>query len=330
MFVIANHYSPLLLGTSAVYVFFVLSGFWLHTMWTGRYSKARQPYLTYLVSRLWRLTPLLLLATAVALIAGPLMGVPLDRMVADGPRLVFSSVFMLGYVWLHYQPIGPAWTLDVEMQFYLMVPLLSAMVLQSRRLFVLCAAAGSAFLMWRLPLHVLPTFAVFFAVGMAAAASGWRPSRGVAFGTAAALVLALVLLTLSPLALLLWGGIGDVALRRWSTASLAAVALAAVPFAIYTARRPSDARDRMFGDLSYIVYLGHWIGVMWLFARPGGWFIDRFAAGAVSLPILAPASWLVWRFYDRPIERARARWVESRLAPRPQPAQYSAAPAPLL
>ena len=55
LLVVLHHSLPLRLGTWAVYVFFILSGFWICRMWRQRYAETQSPYLTFLVSRWWRL-----------------------------------------------------------------------------------------------------------------------------------------------------------------------------------------------------------------------------------------------------------------------------------
>ncbi len=66
--VFIHHLSRFACGTAAVYVFFSLSGYWIYQMYTRRYSKARFPYLTYLISRAWRLLPTFWLISLLAVI----------------------------------------------------------------------------------------------------------------------------------------------------------------------------------------------------------------------------------------------------------------------
>ena len=42
-------------------------GYWLQLMWDGRYRHTRGPYATYLVSRFWRLAPVMLVASGVVI-----------------------------------------------------------------------------------------------------------------------------------------------------------------------------------------------------------------------------------------------------------------------
>ena len=67
LMVFVYHTTRFAVGSSAVYVFFCLSGYWIYRMYTERYSATRQPLITYAVSRLWRLLPTFWLVTLLAL-----------------------------------------------------------------------------------------------------------------------------------------------------------------------------------------------------------------------------------------------------------------------
>ena len=97
-----------------------------------------------------------------------------------------------------------------------------------------------------------------------------------------------------------------------------ALAVLAVPFALSTTNRAGDADDRMMADLSYLVYLLHWVGALWFYTIHGS-MRDRLGAAALCFAVVPVVSWLVWRFYDRPINRARSRWVARRLVLPPEP-----------
>jgi peptidoglycan/LPS O-acetylase OafA/YrhL len=66
--VFVDHASRLALGPAAVKVFFCLSGFWIYRIWTERYVRCRDPYITYVISRVWRVIPTFLLIVLITLI----------------------------------------------------------------------------------------------------------------------------------------------------------------------------------------------------------------------------------------------------------------------
>lgn len=328
MIVFVHHFSSFAMGAYAVYVFFVLSGFWLHTMWTERYSHTRRPYLTYMTSRVWRLAPVMVLVSALTIPLLLAMGIPASEVLKDNPfHLAFSSTFLLGYTLLEYAPVGSAWSLDIEMQFYVLVPFLAVLLVRGWRWPMLAGAVlVSATGAWLFGTAVvLPKYAVFFMAGMVAAQSNLRPSKSLAVATFLSVPVVLVLVTLSPWREALWGGASASEFHHtWGPPLNAVLALVTVPFAIYTVRQNSDATDRMFADLSYIVYLTHWIAMQWFFTFAGRPFQERLLVAAACFAAVPLVSWLIWQLYDKPLNRLRARWVSAREVPAAPPAEEGA------
>ena len=96
--VFVHHTSRLAIGPAAVYLFFCLSGFWIYRMWNGRYSKTVNPYLTYLISRLWRLLPTFLLVSGLAIGIELAMGRTLSDLRGGGAGRTFSYRTLLSSV----------------------------------------------------------------------------------------------------------------------------------------------------------------------------------------------------------------------------------------
>ncbi|MBW8785525.1 MAG: acyltransferase [Novosphingobium sp.] len=313
MIVFVHHISSFGFGPYAVYVFFVLSGFWVQSMWNGRYSKTRNPYLTFLVSRVWRLAPVMVLATMTTVPLLLLIGVPADKVFAATPlHFAFSSVFLLGYSWLPYLPIGSAWSLDVEMQFYALAPLLAVFVKRAGWPLALAAAALTSLAASTFIDHpVLPKNIFFFVVGMAAAAFDWRPSARFAWLSGLSVVAITVLVTLSPWRGLLFGGAHPQPIFAWNAIYNIALAVLTIPFALCTVRQPSDDLDGDMGAMSFIIYLFHWVASQW-FVSISGPFSVRLEVALISLVTVPLVSTLVLVFFDRPIDRLRSRWVRQR------------------
>ncbi|MEG8224076.1 acyltransferase family protein [Sphingomonas sp. HH69] len=233
MLVFVHHFSSLGLGAYAVYVFFVLSGFWLQRMWTERYRMTRQPYLTYMISRVWRLAPVMILVSIITIMLLLVIGIPGAKVfAANGAHLTFSSIFLLGYSWLPYAPVGSAWSLDVEMQFYIVAPLLALAAVMPKGRWLLLAVAALCSLAFS-TLHVvpiLPKYIVFFMVGMVAAGSGWRPSAKQATVSAMTVILAVLFVLISPWRGILIGGATPGPLFRYNFNYNIALAFATVPY----------------------------------------------------------------------------------------------------
>jgi peptidoglycan/LPS O-acetylase OafA/YrhL len=306
--VFVHHTTKFNLGMSAVLIFFVLSGYWVATMWTKTYSKTTLSYFTFLVSRFWRVAPVFALCSGIAWSLLWWRGLaPLE---AGGlARQLFSNVMILGYNSLSYQANVPGWSLDMEMQFYLVAPLVVFLV--SRNIYALFGCIALSLLAPKFggSATVLP-FLYFFGIGVAAATHGLAPSRRLAYlslGLAFALIAVCATIFLATFAadpsqtnLLAFGG---------KTNLLIAVLM--TPWAIYTTQQKSGATDRMFGDLSYIFYLLHWSVIGALGTGEGSYF-DRFVLCSEAMVLILAASWLIWLLFDRPIGRLRSAWVAGR------------------
>ena len=56
------------IGYWAVFVFFVLSGYWLHEMYRDKFSRAVRPITTFYASRILRVYPVFAVATLLAIV----------------------------------------------------------------------------------------------------------------------------------------------------------------------------------------------------------------------------------------------------------------------
>lgn len=322
--VVLAHLSPLALGAWAVDVFFVLSGYWVSAMWTERYSRTRAPYLTFVVSRFWRLWPLYITCTALVLALIYSRG----RMWADVVEKVSSPEWVARVLLLvssAAQPVAlqPAWSLDIEMQFYLVLPLfcaalawLSGWRATARALVALAFAAGAAALLVPGAAPGLANYLIFFWSGMLLYRTRWNPGAGAAWlSLLGALAVAAALFLLPGAAHdMVAGARGAAVLKGMNHRVCGVLALMVIPFAAHNVRVPTGALDHHLGQLSYAVYLWHWIPMMAveMMLEPRGvaaWVRWSAELGAIFLG----AALLYWGF-DRPIDAWRRRWVRSRLA----------------
>lgn len=313
--VVLDHFFGVLLGRAAVYVFFVLSGYWITKMWSDRYAGTARPYLTYMVSRFWRLAPIMLTATAISLVVtiGLLGAAPLVVAGADPAHQVLSHLFFLGYSQLpEPRLLYPAWSLDIEMRFYIVAPLLVFFMNRhgalALALLVLALALARHFLPG-IGLHYL----TLFACGMIAAKRQWRPSRTLALS-------GLLGITGVFMALALTGQsdvLTDRSLYDANTTLCWVLAALAFPYAIATCHEPSGPGDRTFGDLSYSFYLVHWPMVL-IMRADGHVTVSEACLWILASLVLAFAA---LELIDKPVQKWRARWVSSQSAPgKPEPA----------
>jgi peptidoglycan/LPS O-acetylase OafA/YrhL len=184
-------------GFMAVLVFVIISGFVITHLLLTR----NEPYPAYITRRALRIYPVYLVCVGAALLTMPLhsatftvnpwgAGSPAWQQMADeaaslaahgyGPHLAAHLSLLHGVIpermlgFAHYMFVGPAWSMSLEWQFYLVAPWILRCLgtLRSRALLMLAAVA--AYVAWRFWGHsdfvspsFLPAAGPYFALGIA-------------------------------------------------------------------------------------------------------------------------------------------------------------------
>lgn len=291
--VLLSHLSALNIGRPAVVVFFVLSGYWVSRRWLGGGDGA----IGFAVARLLRIWPLFALVAALTWVGQGWLGLP---RVADP----VGGLLLLGSASRGDMLIGIAWSLDLELQFYLCLPL---MWLAARRLpgWQVALLGGLA---WALGVWLMArgawSFLLYlpaFAAGMWLARTRWCPSAGTAWTAAGGFGLIAAALAAWPemRPLLLKGpGLSPLVEQlghlAWSGLML--------PLVARVLARKSTPLDRQVGDASYALYLVH-SPVITLLAA--GLALEGVALKLAALPAILFATLFVALWIDAPLERAR-------------------------
>lgn len=146
---------------------------------------------------------------------------------------------------------------------------------------------------------------------MTSASLKWRPASWLAWGSVCLTVLMILACLASPWRGILLLGTHQGPLAIYSIPAQTWLALIMIPYAIFTTGQSSFGADSMFGDLSYIVYMLHWPLAEWVGRHANGMAHKAFLS-LIALAVTLVTSYLIWRFYDHPINRLRSRWVNSR------------------
>jgi peptidoglycan/LPS O-acetylase OafA/YrhL len=299
--VVVFHYTSFGIGHMPVYLFFALSGYWVYTMWQNKYSATREPYATFIVSRAWRLAPVFLLCSFGALtmsLALPLVVAPAAPFAPPEPLALMSSLVILGYNTAAGAPLVPAWSLDIELQFYLVAPLVIAL-LQRRALFAVVLCAGVSVASFALFYdRAFTSYLPWFLAGMLAARyPALLPHRRVALASGM-LALAIVVL-----------------------------------FAIVPALRPVLFGGAHRGGLYLAwnsLYLVHWLPLLYVTHYvPQIAALPHFSRALATMPLVLlsyAAAFAITVYVDRPCSHARERFVKARRATHEQPAAATLAP----
>ncbi|MGJ4950695.1 acyltransferase family protein [Bradyrhizobium sp. HKCCYLS20291] len=325
--VVAFHFeAPAIFGGFVgVDIFFVISGYLITGIITAEIAKGEFSFVRFYERRVRRLLPALYVMVAVA-------AIPASRDLLSSERVEFfrSAAAVVSFTsniffWLQSgyfdhaavdKPLLHTWSLAVEEQFYLVLPIVVWLVLRGARgrwlpLILALLAAGSFALGLMLmrsgasasAFFLSPPRAWEFLLGSLVAVSGLpEPRPGLAQRSARVLSLVLMvvpILSLRPgpgfpgvnalapclgAALFLWSGVGVANVRRSPLSPLGVAAF--------------------FGRISYSLYLWHWpVFAFARFAKPGlaldGW--ERLGLFMLTVAVAT----LSWRFVEQPFRTRR-------------------------
>jgi peptidoglycan/LPS O-acetylase OafA/YrhL len=327
--VVANHTpglkeisTNLEIGKVAVATFFFISGFLMpltfdtHYRRYGTLAGSRKFY----VNRFLRIYPIYWASLVITLLAVLVYGPALMEHASAPGELgrastYLSNILLIGLnqtrIWggdFRFNP--PAWTLDVELQYYVLVPLIILMTAQSRRAAAVILAALSAaslYLFFR-PLGILDmdrsllAWAFFFVLGYAFYLSPRLQSLTRRRGLLIATVVLLALLA---------------KFTRYQNVAILSVTLACIVVSAYLLvlqqNRGFGPLDKLLGDLSYPTYILHWICVQLISRWIGGSFTQMpdaarfFTLLTLNILISTLVAYVSLRAIGQPIEMLRRR-----------------------
>jgi peptidoglycan/LPS O-acetylase OafA/YrhL len=86
------------------------------------------------------------------------------------------------------------------------------------------------------------------------------------------------------------------------------------PVIINSVYLKTNYQDRILGDLSFIIYLCHWVWIeaYYVLISDHRSFDTKLTYSITTVIITAVTSFLAYTYLDRPIEKKRHQWVHSR------------------
>lgn len=287
LLVLLSHISRFQSGRIAVILFFLLSGYWVSSLWLRKDREAHVLYFyTNRFLRIWPLYFVVALATAVGF----------------GWHPSLTTFTLLGIATASPSgKIGVEWSLDIELQFYLLLPLIHVLLSRLPPLATLLLALLGSLVGWGLSawLEVETVFKYLpaFLTGVVIYRQGIHAGPRTATLSLIAFMAMTVLLFLLPATK---SGIiktGVDSINEDLVAMIWAVPL--LPYVVASIRKKSDQFDRMVGDFSYPLYLAHWPVISFCLQNGTG----KPLAAALGISI----SLLLFFLIDRPFERIRRR-----------------------
>jgi peptidoglycan/LPS O-acetylase OafA/YrhL len=295
LLVFASHVSTFEVGRPAVMIFFILSGYWVVRLFDGSNDDVAR----FEMERFLRVWPIFAIVAVFGLFAERASGI------APSGNLL-STLPLLGLASREGDLLGVSWSLDIEMQFYLMLPLVALVMTQvgskrdtSRWLLMLglITVIGAGLLSQGVV--TVAAYAPAFAAGAAIWRYRWSPPFRTAMVSMLAFVAVGVVMYLAPdLRTLLL----KTESQWWRDLVHLGWCLLLAPFIAWNVHQASGAIDRHLGNLSYPFYLLHPLIIVLAAALLGPLHI---AGKLVALAATLLATLLLYAVIDRPIDRLR-------------------------
>ncbi|HEY1173754.1 MAG TPA: acyltransferase [Verrucomicrobiae bacterium] len=331
MVVVLHHFWVISFGGWAVYVFFILSGFWITEVWVHKYSRQPRPYLRFISNRYVRLVPVYLACFFIAAIV--LRFTSKDYSIlheqAQHPLWWIKLVAIVPAA-SHAAFLPPLWSIVVEMQFYLIAPLLIWMATyltpagepqKFTRKQALAFAIFLPLMFYSLNIFLeskvafLPGFLFCFLLGILTSTSGYKPGKKIALVSIGIVLLTALLSLMVPALHQLFGpDAARTSNEYWylmNRYACAVLGLVTVPYIAYSVRLPSQGLDRELGNFSYPLYLFHF-SVVFLFDNVGRLAkLPYWPRTAAALLVVLIGSLAVYWIIDRPAEKWRRKHLEA-------------------
>lgn len=303
-------------GFVGVDVFFVISGFLIAGIAVREVGEGRFSFGNYLLRRMKRIVPVMLVVLAVVTLFAAVLLMP-SELEGYAMSLGYSALFMGNvHFWMHrgtyaeseHEVLLHMWTLGVEGQFYILLPLIVLGLMKLGRvglwagLVALACASAAASLLWpSASFYMLPARLWEFLLGALIAITplAFLSNRWVR-----------EMLALGGLALIIYAATAfhaDTPFPGWRAAIPCAGAGAIIAAGSRGSSLIGSALSlrplRFIGKISYSLYLWHWpVIVLLVLGLPTaelGWGLQVVAVG-LSLALAT----LSWRYVEEPFRKA--------------------------
>ena len=293
--VVLSHISDLDIGRLAVMLFFYLSGYWTIKIWREKFRSSNVGH--FYLARYLRIAPLFLIAT---LISAWLRGY----------HLALENFTLIGIGSSNNDPTGVSWSLDVELQFYFMLPAI-ALALRSTALSLFVAVACLAVGWWLDTAFEVTTALKYmpaFIMGSLTYHLRFTPDSRTALASIGAFVLMTALTAATPF--ISKSAADPLDQDLWALGWMTTL----LPYVAASLGAKSSGLDRHLGNLSFPWYLAHFPIIALVNDAFGASMATKLSAVAFSIVVALVAYVLL----DRPIDRWRVQVTEGRLRLTPQ------------
>lgn len=308
-------------GNSAVPIFFILSGYWIFNMYDNYYSKQKHAYWLFMLSRCLRLLPLYYLLTLIVVLIMHYFPNTTDY----GAVTLSASAWWHTLTLLSYNelPNGeklllPSWSLAIEMQFYLLIPLFIWMVKHINKYIIIMICCLLIVIVKFINLNIVhgsvPAYLLYFILGMFI--YQYKPVISKWFLNLSVWLIMVVLLVhyAIPSVRANWFNEGfELFNMPYRTLFDAFFPILFVPYIAYSLLKitkldKKDTLDHTFGNLSYPIYLVHWIPLILI--RHNYPDLNVWVSLIVYLMVVMIAALLIYFGFEVHVEKLRKRLIK--------------------
>ena len=319
--VVVHHTTRLGFGTWAVFVFFILSGYWISRMWEQKYLKFDRPFRTFITSRYLRLMPTLMLSIGLLLLAKSIMLSETDfselGKTIDVQWLLRTLAIIGSYSQTTF--LGPKWSIDIEIQFYLLAatvfilfpgPYSSKVLVSALVLTVLLFLVSINF--YDYPAKVLVPYLGLFVLGAVIHKAEFKSSKILAILSLCTFVILCALVVAHPTYryIIIGGYNAHEDIHAFNEMFSYVGALIVAPYIAYSLSIKSSKLDLHLGNLAYPIYLFHMIPVaIYRFYFGSLPAFERVPFLLVTYLAIALGSIAIYFWFDRPIDSYRQKLI---------------------
>lgn len=310
------------IGHLAVHCFFILSGYWVTFMYENKYSKLQSTVKVFYISRIWRLFPVFLLFN----LLGFVMSYFLNRDLYEASLNIDGSftsiiewlpnIILLGFNHLKSTVLIPAWSLDIELQFYIVYPALLLLLKKKNQL-----SLGVLFVVTAITLlffHDNPlsksllSYVFYFALGIMMYLKKYTFTKKTELLFTLLFIAILLIQYVVPDLRKLTIQDNSTAYNRYLNELLPFLL---IPLISNSVKNKSTKLDRVLGDISFVIYLCHWVLLLPYSDLVEGMSIkQRLPYSAIYIVTTITLSYIFYLLYDKPIDKLRRKWVQSHSA----------------
>jgi peptidoglycan/LPS O-acetylase OafA/YrhL len=305
-------------GATAVPVFFFISGFIiplsLEKYYTGSGTASLRPVLSFYFNRFLRIYPIYWLAVLIACLDYEYFNVinSPNELIKSGYS-IFRQILLIGIgISNHDNMVSTSWSLDIELQWYILVPFLFILSKKTNYEYMLLVFLATAFITITFPGGTLLVWAKYILGGYTLYRCRFiLENNNSTIFFQSTFFIGLVLYVLS-------NYYAHIMTTQFS------LILISIPLSLWQVSSKTSRLDKLFGDLAYPMYILHlvtipimymqlrkfWIGFS---LEPIGWAYHTYIASFTILGITI-LSYLALISITYPIEKIRTQFKNKRLA----------------